>query len=478
MSLCHTCTGCGGQKKGNIDFDLLRFALDNIPGTLLVCDCDQRVIYHNKVVCSALAIDADRLLGATLDELIADGYIINSASKKAFDTKKVAIEYVRNPTEMPILTMSTPILSDDGEVCLVVALSISEALLEIISKEMIDARTQLQHTIAFLSNVISLNNDIVAESPQMKSLFSLLSRIAPMDSAVLLNGETGTGKEVLAKYIHSNSSRKSGVFIPINCASVPENLMESEFFGYEDGAFTGARKGGKTGIFELANCGTLFLDEIGEMPLAIQSKFLRVIETGVIRRLGSEKSINVNFRLIAATNRDLEEMCKNGSFRLDLYYRLNIISATIPPLRERVDDIEPLANMFLRQCNKKYNTSKILSRSVIETIKAYKWPGNVRELRNLIERLVLISNSDIIYSIPELQSLSSAHADSSAESRAADACMAYNGSLKKAVKAYERQIIEDVVTGCEGNIAKAADMLDIHKSVLYRKLESYKKNTQ
>lgn len=464
---------------GKIDCELLKFALDNIPGTLLLCNSEQRVIYHNKVVCSALAIEPERLLGASLDELITEGYIINSASKKAFDTKKTAIEYVRNRTEMPILTMSTPVLSDDGSVCMVVALSISEALLETISKEMIDARTQLQHTVAFLSNVISLNSDIVAESAQMKALFSLLSRVAPMDSPILLNGETGTGKEVLAKYIHSNSSRQSGVFIPINCASVPENLMESEFFGYEDGAFTGAKKGGKTGIFELANCGTLFLDEIGEMPLAIQSKFLRVIETGVIRRLGSEKSINVNFRLIAATNRDLEEMCRNGSFRLDLYYRLNIISATIPPLRERVDDIVPLANMFLRQCNKKYNTSKVLSRQVIEAIKGYKWPGNVRELRNLIERLVLISTSDIIYFIPELQDLSSAQISESDKSKFdVNSSIAKAGSLKKLVKNYERQIVEEALAQCKGNVSEAAEILGIHRSVLYRKLDEYKQSPQ
>lgn len=455
--------------------NLLR-AVNEMQATLLVCDRNRNVVFHNDRVCSALNIPEKELFGANLDALAERGYILNSASLQAFNSKKLAIRYVRGRMEIPILTVSKPVLDENGEVECVVAISINEQLVEAITKEMVDSRAQSLQLLDFLSSKIMDNVSVIAESDSMRAILLLLSRFSQFDSTILLTGETGVGKEVLAKYIHSRSERKSSIFIPVNCAAIPENLMESEFFGYAPGAFTGASKNGKAGFFELADGGTLFLDELGEMPLTIQAKFLRVIETGEVVRVGDEKSKKVNFRLIAATNRDLEKRCEEGLFRYDLYYRLNILSVEIPPLRKRRDDIIPLAKYFINNLNKKYGFSKILSYKAINQLKQYDWPGNVRELRNVIERLVISTNSDILdfdlknefLAVPEHVGR---HMDESTLQGGPDGALEGIPPLKEMVDAYEKKVILSVLDKCGGSMAKTADVLKIHKSALYRKLD-------
>ena len=341
---------------------------------------------------------------------------------------------------------------------------------------MMESRQKSIELLDFLSSKMSNNATVIAESAAMKGILAFLTRISPADSNILLTGETGAGKEVLAKYIHNQSSRSGGVFIPVNCAAIPESLMESEFFGYARGAFTGANKEGKAGVFELADGGTIFLDEIGEMPLLIQAKFLRVIETGEVTRLGSESSKKVDFRLVAATNRNLEEMCAQGLFRSDLYYRLNILSVEIPPLRERREDIVPLARFFLSRLNKKYNKTKI----AIRRLEHYRWPGNVRELRNVIERLFITSPTDILEfeSGDNTLSFRGAGPETSLEAQdrtdPASAPVREGVSLRAAVEAYEKQLVLETLDACGGSVSKAAGRLRLHKSVLYRKLEKYR----
>ncbi|WP_418779935.1 sigma-54 interaction domain-containing protein, partial [Intestinimonas sp.] len=339
------------MRREEFGLENLVKALNHMKGTLLICDRNRNVVYYNDVVCSALDIPEERLSGANLMGLAEEGYILNSASIQAFETRQLSIKYVRGKMKMPILTVSNPVLDENGEVALVVAVSFNEQITELVAREMMESRQKSIELLDFLSSKMSNNATVIAESAAMKGILAFLTRISPADSNILLTGETGAGKEVLAKYIHNQSSRSGGVFIPVNCAAIPESLMESEFFGYARGAFTGANKEGKAGVFELADGGTIFLDEIGEMPLLIQAKFLRVIETGEVTRLGSESSKKVDFRLVAATNRNLEEMCAQGLFRSDLYYRLNILSVEIPPLRERREDIVPLARFFLSRLN-------------------------------------------------------------------------------------------------------------------------------
>ncbi len=237
-------------------------------------------------------------------------------------------------------------------------------------------------------------------NPQMQEVLQVLKKVAPSSSTVLLLGESGTGKEVLAKYLHHCSGRK-GAFIAINCAAIPEELLEAELFGFEKGAFTGALKA-KPGKFELAQGGTLFLDEIGDMPLKLQAKVLRAIQDKEIERLGGEAPIKVNTRIVAATNQDLESLVKEGRFREDLYFRLNVIPLVIPPLRERKEDIPLLAEFLLKKlCEREEIPKKKLSPEVLERFLLYNWPGNVREFENLLERMVILSEGDTL-SLEEL----------------------------------------------------------------------------
>ena len=468
------------MRREEFGLENLVKALNHMKGTLLICDRNRNVVYYNDVVCSALDIPEERLSGANLMGLAEEGYILNSASIQAFETRQLSIKYVRGKMKMPILTVSNPVLDENGEVALVVAVSFNEQITELVAREMMESRQKSIELLDFLSSKMSNNATVIAESAAMKGILAFLTRISPADSNILRTGETGAGKEVLAKYIHNQSSRSGGVFIPVNCAAIPESLMESEFFGYARGAFTGANKEGKAGVFELADGGTIFLDEIGEMPLLIQAKFLRVIETGEVTRLGSESSKKVDFRLVAATNRNLEEMCAQGLFRSDLYYRLNILSVEIPPLRERREDIVPLARFFLSRLNKKYNKTKILSYSAIRRLEHYRWPGNVRELRNVIERLFITSPTDILEfeSGDNTLSFRGAGPETSLEAQdrtdPASAPVREGVSLRAAVEAYEKQLVLETLDACGGSVSKAAGRLRLHKSVLYRKLEKYR----
>ncbi|MCL6635625.1 MAG: sigma 54-interacting transcriptional regulator [Peptococcaceae bacterium] len=241
-----------------------------------------------------------------------------------------------------------------------------------------------------------LGHTFVCNSPQMRKVIDLAVRVARVDSTVLLLGDSGVGKEVVARLIHKAGCRSKLPFIRINCGAIPENLLESELFGYEGGAFTGARREGKPGLIELAHRGTLFLDEIAELPPALQVKLLTVIQEKVVTRLGGTRPFQVDLRIIAATNRNLQAMVEQGRFRADLYYRLNVIPIVIPPLRERKDDIPFLISHFLQKFNEKHHQTKSIDAAAMDILCTYSWPGNVRELENLIERLVVVTPGDTI----------------------------------------------------------------------------------
>jgi len=318
----------------------------------------------------------------------------------------------------------------------------------------------------YLSEVDLKNGEPVAESQQMRDIINISKVIAKTDSTVMLIGETGTGKEVMARYIHQHSLRANEPFIPVNCAAIPHELLESEFFGYVRGAFTGANPQGKPGLFEIADKGTLFLDEIAELPLAMQSKLLRVLESSVAQRLGDTNIYQTDVRFIAATNRDLITMIGQKLFRSDLYYRLNVIPVYLPPLKERPEDILVLAHKYLEELNKKYGLQKVLSPQAIQAFLNYSWPGNVRELRNVVERLVITSASDIL-SYEEDSQVTSQKSTDTVE------CLqekkVYHGTLKSVIKAVEEEYISQVLAECGGRVGEAAQRLGIHRTMLYRK---------
>ena len=467
------------MNQWGLNDEVLINILNNVNGTILVADKDERIIFANNLVLKIFDLSFKDIYQKTVDELIDSGLFINSATKAAFTTKQLAVKYVRGKMDTPILTISNPVKNRNGEVEMVVAFSIDEILLENIVNEMTVEKNNAKQLLSYLSNSDTKNVPIVAESRQMQELIALLARISQVDSTVLLTGESGTGKEVLSRFIHKNSPRNAEVFIPVNCAAIPSELMESEFFGYARGAFTGATREGKAGFFELADNGTLFLDEIAEMPLAIQSKFLRVLETGDVKRLGAEKDRHVNVRVIAATNKNLYKMVREGLSREDLYYRLNVIPIRIPPLRERPADILPLAKVFLNSFNRKYGLNRIFSNEAVKKLQSYPWPGNVRELRNVIERLVIASDSNILsfHASDKTPVLKITEQFYSGAASVPDADVNEGRSLKEIMREYEQKVVLSTIDHYNGSVAKAATALKLHKSALYRKLESYNKDT-
>ncbi len=307
--------------------------------------------------------------------------------------------------------------------------------------------------------------NVVAESPLMKEVLRLAAKVAKTDATVLILGESGTGKEVLANLIYQLSPREGRPFLKINCAAIPEGLLESELFGHERGAFTGADKA-KPGLFELADRGTLFLDEIGDLPLALQAKLLRVLQDGTIRRVGGLKEIKVDVRIIAATNRDLEEMVKEGSFREDLFWRLNVFSLRLPPLRERKEDILPLARFFLEKFAQKHGKEvHDFSREALEALLSYHFPGNVRELENIIERAVILAENEIITKedLPPLLKGDSGDIPS----------LLQHLPLPEAVAYLEKERIQRAMKEAHGVKTKAAELLGISERVLRYKLAKY-----
>ncbi len=311
-------------------------------------------------------------------------------------------------------------------------------------------------------------DNVIGESPKFRELKKSGMKAARTSFSVLLTGETGTGKEVFANAIHYSSDRREKPMISINCAAIPSELLESELFGYEDGAFTGAKKGGKKGKFELANNGTLFLDEIGDMPLCMQAKLLRVLQEKEVEKIGGYKPIPVDVRIIAATRKNLQEMMENGEFREDLYYRLNVINIEMIPLRERSDDVLELANHFLNKLNKDYKTGITLSKEVKECFKTYAWPGNVRELDNVIKSAYAACENFIIQLSDLPSKMVSRHK--------LDTFEEIKGSGKKLtqmMEEYEKGILEEALKRNEGNCQKTADELGIHRSAMYKKIAKY-----
>lgn len=332
--------------------------------------------------------------GITANDISID----ESAINVSFDEHTVSnetVNVIQNIQKRKEISVSDDVVSDGGIIRVINNIKNFDKIKDEL-QETKKLAEKYQNELEFLRWEQTEPEDIIAQSPEMKKVINLAVRVAKVDSTVLIQGESGVGKGVLSKLIHNSSERKDGPFIKIDCGSIPENLLESELFGYEPGSFTGAEKSGKIGLIELANGGTLFLDEIGELPLNLQMKLLRVLQDKEIVRVGGKEAIPVDFRIIAATNRDLEEMVGQKRFRQDLYYRLNVVPIRILPLKDRKEDVKPLIEDCLKKFSKKYNLNKSLEPTALRHLMNYNWPGNVRELENIIEYLIVTTNSDKI----------------------------------------------------------------------------------
>ncbi|MDH5683314.1 MAG: sigma-54 dependent transcriptional regulator [candidate division WOR-3 bacterium] len=311
----------------------------------------------------------------------------------------------------------------------------------------------------------SFSSNMVGESSAMKSILDLVQKVAPTNSAVLVQGETGTGKGLIANAIHSNSPRWDKSFIVVNCSAIPDTLLESELFGYEKGAFTDATRL-KHGLLEAADGGTLFLDEVSEISPSLQSKLLRVVETGDFRRLGSNREMQVDLRIVCATNRDLYEEVASRRFREDLYYRLSVVTITVPPLRKRPEDIPLLVDFFLDNLKISGKGEKIISPEAMEMLQDYDWPGNIRELRNVIERMIILSERNTI-KVRDLPFTTPNH------KAAKQSSLMLSGERYLTLEQLEKIYIEKVLKNCHGHRSRAAKILGVTRHTLYNKLRHF-----
>ena len=358
-----------------------------------------------------------------------------------------------------------------------------ERMVVIRTVQLRDRSGDLEGVVATIKDVTEeaepAKRQIIAESPAMVELLSFVRRVSTSEAtSILIEGENGTGKDLVAKSVHYQSLRQSEPFLAINCAAIPETLLESELFGYEKGAFTDARAQ-KRGLLELADKGTLFLDEIGEMPLSLQAKLLRVLEEQSFRRLGGVRDINVDVRIIAATNRNLREAVNEGAFRQDLYYRLNVIQLIVPPLRERPEDVLPLARFFIEHYNLKFKRQvEGITREAEDLLQAHDWPGNVRELRNAIERAMILEDTAFIRSSSLPISLRSTEPPTSFAVAAvgAETSLALNGDTaasSMSLAEQERRLVIQALERAGGNQTQAARLLRITRDTLRYKMKKF-----
>ncbi|HEX7555346.1 MAG TPA: sigma 54-interacting transcriptional regulator, partial [Leptolinea sp.] len=434
---------------------------------IYLTDSSGRILRVNEAFTRITGIGSEELLNKTIDELVERGVFKHTIPLEALaDGRPVTIsQEVR--TGKTILVTSNPIMDANGHISRIVHNARDITELNNLKNKLEQAKSLSQHYREQL-NKIKISNKYITKAQSSKALIELVMRLSAVDTTVLITGESGVGKEIIAEILHENSDRRDKLMVTVNCAAIPENLLESELFGYEAGAFTGASRKGKIGTFELADGGTIFLDEISELPLNLQSKLLRALQQKVITRLGGNKPLKVDVRIIAATNQNLLEMVARKEFRNDLFYRLNVIPIKILPLRDRKEEIPDLVSHFTKLFNKKYKLNKRLDERAVYDLMQYNWPGNVRELQNMIERNMITSEKDVIKNLdfgedkPDRYRIDTAFKESLSALK-----------LKTAVENLERDIIQDALHH-HGTSRKAAFALGISQPTIVRKASKYK----
>ncbi len=437
------------QMDLTASYELIETAMDSVIDGLFVVDKNFRTTNANKKILEIFNVNREEFENINIKKMFDDIDIKNKVFEngESLRISDYTINFKNNKHEC-LLNISPTKISGHvtGAVFFV--------------KEAQQVRKVVSHIAGYKASYKF--EDILTKNEEMNRIIKFSQKIAKTNSTVLIQGESGTGKELFAHSIHNYSRRSSGPFVAVNCAALPKDLVESELFGYEKGSFTGASREGKPGKFELASGGTIFLDEIGELPLEIQSKLLRVIEINKINRIGSRYERNTDVRIITATNRNLREEIEQKSFREDLFFRLNVINITLPPLRDRIEDIPILANHFLNHLNEESKSSKKFSEDFIDSLNKNQWRGNVRELRHFIQREYYLSDDEYIRAprINDIIQKKEVNID--------------NADLKEVEKVY----IEEALKAENGNVIKAAEKLNIGKSTVYRKIKKFNINTQ
>ncbi len=431
---------------------------------IFITDADAVVLRLNQAYERMTGIKAADVVGKSMKQLVEEKYYDQSVTLLVIEKRQhITInQTVKGGREF--LVTGNPVFDERGALFRVVTNVRDITDLKKLQDQLSKTKDQTLKYKAELSHLRLLHmeeNEIVFRSHLMGQVILTAAKIADVDSSVLITGDSGTGKELIAKMIHKKGKGISSPFIKINCAAFPEALLESELFGYEGGAFTGARKEGKPGLFELANNGTLFLDEIGDMPLFLQAKLLRVLQDKEVLRVGGTKSVTVNVRIIGATHRDLLKAVDAGDFRGDLYYRLMVVPIHIAPLRERKEDITPLVMHYLNEFNSRYSLNKVVTTEAMDRLIDYSWPGNVRELKNVIERIVVTSNDNslAIEHLPDAFRHKSFHPKRGMK-------------LRHAVEETESILLAETFAEYK-SWNKVAEVLGVDKTTIYRKANKY-----
>ena len=446
--------------------------LENSDDGFLIVAPDGTIAYINEAYCNYIGIDRMKVIGEPVLNYIDTTELAEAATNPEYKTQtavlhKVSEKQYRDGEHYCIVNRSN--ISVDGKsISGVGQIKFVRSTLKLSTEinKLFDELSYYKDEVSRLSAGQYSAQTIIGNSAPMQEVKMMVRSASINDFSVLLTGETGTGKEVVANAIHYSSKRRRKPFVRINCASIPAELLESELFGYVEGAFTGAKKGGKKGKFELATGGTLFLDEIGDMPLPMQAKILRALQEQEIEPVGSEKTVQIDVRVIAATNRNLEDEIKAKRFRADLFYRLNVISIELPPLRQRIGDIRLYVDDVLNQLNSSYHTDVSISFEACQLLEKYSWPGNVRELKNIVERCYVFQENGVIMAGTVSKALSSWKQDAVAEDISGK-------SLDMIMDEYERSVLLSAINANGGNLRKTAAALGIHRVTLYKKLEKH-----
>lgn len=455
------------HKNYNLNREIFEQLSSMTDDGFIVVDRAGNVIHINEKYCNFLGTTEEEALGKSILNIIPNSMMLDVMEKKYCEECVIQTYILGKEAEKGAIVSRSYVEDENGNVIAGVAqvkfriqtLDVAQKLM----KNYVELKYYREEYVK--NNKLNLSfKTMVGDSDSFMKVKKIGIKASKTNFPVFLSGSTGTGKEVLAKAIHLNSDRKNHPMVSINCGAVPENLLESELFGYEEGAFTGAKKGGKKGKFLIASGGTLFLDEIGDMPLGMQVKLLRVLQENEIDPVGSIHSIPINVRIIAATKKNIEKMVELGEFREDLYYRLNVIKIELPNLNERKSDILKLADYFLNKLNVEYKTVKGFSKEVKECLESFKWPGNIRELDNVIKSAYAISDDLMIKLIDLPPKLSFYNREKQIENR--------SGNLVTLVNDYEKNIILNVLNSSK-NCKEASEKLGIHRSALYKKIKKY-----
>lgn len=440
----------------------LMVAFNSAYDGLHILDKDGYTLMINEACERIEGISPEEIGDKNVRQLVEEGYFSDSVTLKVLEKNApvTMVQKVKNGNE--VLVTGMPIYKD-GKIDKVIVNSRDLTELNRLKTELSERGLMLEKYIEEwqkLNSLLMETGDIVCNSQSMKNIVSMAVHVAKVESTILITGESGTGKGVVAKFIHDNSPRKDKPFVKIDCGSIPDALFESEVFGYEKGAFTGANNNGKIGLAQLADQGTLFLDEIGEIPLTMQAKLLRLIQDKEIVRVGGKSPVPVDARIIAATNRDLPGMVKAGKFREDLFYRLDVIPIHIPPLRDRTEDITGILLCRIKTLNEKYGSTKRLSKEAVEKLMEYPWPGNVRELENVIERTVVLTEKETI----GVEDLPGIFWQKNHHLKGKDIT-----SLKRMTEAFEEEILKELLAK-KMTIPQIAKVLQVDVTTVRRKL--------